>query len=819
MLSLGLLLALGTLTSTLAALSWRSAVATDQQRAFATTATSVADTLTMSLQRDADVIATVRTLVADNPTIGNAQFEQWFTTLGSARRYPGSFAFAFVQAVTPAQLPGFVATTSADPPAGIPHPHPFALNPPGTRARYCLMRLTAVELPAGAAAKVGALDAVAHQFLGYLDPDQDECMGSQAPLLARAEHTGNLTVGSFSSVLDEVIHSNPAERNAIQVLFGNLSPIELVEPVYAHPTAPGSHTTGPLLGWVGGIFDAQALLAPVLDVQRGMSFVLADRLPGGGTQVFSRVGHPVPGDSVATIALKAEGGWVVQLAAKPGGGVAPATQAWIVFLVGLLITALVLVLVDVLTRSRQVALALVEEKTGELRYLAMHDALTGLPNRTLVLERTDAALSRCRGSGDPVALLFVDLDGFKDVNDAHGHAVGDQLLRSVASRLSEAIDPSDTIGRLGGDEFVVLAGPEAARRPRLLADRLLATCALPFHSPTLPGTAMQITASIGIATDLSASAGELLADADIALYRAKATGKGVAVLFEPAMRSAVTHRIDLDNELRTALTEGQFSVVYQPIHTLATMDVLGLEALVRWRHPERGTVLPNQFIPALEASGLIVDVGLFVMSEACHQAARLRDLGYPLTMSVNLSARQLEHDTLVTDLDRARSAAGLDPRALVAEITETALMHDPERVARTLRELSMQGIRVAIDDFGTGYSSLAYLHRFPANVLKIDRSFVANLVESPETAALVHAIVQLGKALGLSVLAEGIEDRDQLRLLLIEGCHSGQGNLFSEPLEADVVVDYLRGRTVIDPTHPAGATTSPRSPTGATHGH
>ncbi len=820
LLLLCLLLAVGTLGSALVARSWRSAVATERQRAFATTATSVADTLTMSLQRDADVMATVRTLVADNPGIGNAAFGRWFATLGSATRYPGSFAFAYVQAVTPAQLPSFAATATADPPAGIAPAGGFSLDPPGVRSRYCLMRLTAVELPPGASAKVAAIGSLEHEFSGFLDPDVDECMGSQAPLLDRAAATGQLAVGSFSSVLAGVLRSDPAERHAIQVLFGNLSPIELVEPVYAATPSPvASGRRGPLLGWVGGVFDADALLAPVLGVQRGMSFVLADRVPGGATQVFSRVGHPAPGDSVVTLPLRAEGNWVVRLAGTEGGGLSPDTQAWIIFVAGLVITALVTLLVAVLTRSRRAALALVEEKTGELRHLALHDALTGLPNRTLVLERADDALTRNRRTGAPVALLFVDLDGFKDVNDAHGHGVGDQLLQAVADRLAGALAASDPSGRLGGDACVVLAGPESAADPGVLADRLLGACTDPFVIPSLPGTALVITASIGIAADPTATAGELLADADIALYRAKASGKAVAMRFEPHMRSAVTHRIALDAELRTALAEGQFTVVYQPAFALGSLDVVGLEALVRWEHPTRGTVLPDQFVPALEESGLIVDVGRVVLDQACHKAARLAGAGLPVAVSVNLSARQLEHTSLVADFERALAATGLDPGALVAEVTETALMHDPTQVASSLHALKDRGIRVAIDDFGTGYSSLAYLHRFPADVLKIDRSFVSALGDSQEAAALVHAIVQLGSALGLWVLAEGIEDEHQLALVRAEGCAFGQGNLFCRPLAAEDLVTYLGGQRVVDPTNRRPASDDGHPEVGIAHGH
>jgi diguanylate cyclase (GGDEF)-like protein/PAS domain S-box-containing protein len=429
-----------------------------------------------------------------------------------------------------------------------------------------------------------------------------------------------------------------------------------------------------------------------------------------------------------------------------------------------------------------------------LAHAALHDPLTGLPNRTLILDRAEQMLSRARRAHPyyPAAALFVDLDNFKDINDTLGHEAGDRFLQAVGQRLAGVLRASDTVGRLGGDEFVVLAeGLSVAAGPELVAQRIQDVLREPFRVEGWSGIPLMITASIGIACGDRASAQELLRDADIALYKAKAKGKSRCTLFEPAMQSAVLDRLSLEMDLRGALEAEQFFLVYQPVFDLDKVNICGVEALLRWQHPTRGVVAPDEFIPSLEESGLILEVGRWVLFQACRQAADWHRLGHRLIMSVNVSMRQLESDSFLEDLAEALSSNELDPGALVVEVTETTLMRDTEATIRRLHMLKKIGVLVAIDDFGTGYSSLAYLRQFPVDALKIDRSFVASMHDSAESTALVHTLVQLGRTLGLETLAEGIEEHWQLQNLQREHCERGQGFLFSRPLEPQAIEAFL----------------------------
>ena len=425
----------------------------------------------------------------------------------------------------------------------------------------------------------------------------------------------------------------------------------------------------------------------------------------------------------------------------------------------------------------------------QIRHQALHDALTGLPNRALVLDRVEQMVSRARRHFNTPSVLFIDLDGFKEINDTLGHSAGDHLLRAVAARLEAVLRRSETIGRLGGDEFVVLTeGDSNGPAPELVAERLLEVLREPFE---LVDTTVAVTASIGIAVGDRSSPGELLRDADIALYQAKASGKNRYIVFAPEMHTAVLDHRQLELDLRAALDLDEFFLVYQPICSLATRAVTGVEALLRWRHPVRGIVYPDFFIPLLEETGMIVDVGRWVLRTACAQAAIWRDHGYDLDISVNVSAKQLDHDSFVGDVRDALHDTGTGPRSLILEITESVAMRNAEDTAVRLAEFRTLGVRVAIDDFGTGYSSLAHLRRFPVDALKIDRSFIAGINESPETEALVHMLVQLGKTLAIETIAEGIEEYEQFSHLRREHCDSGQGFLIARPLDVAAVEPFL----------------------------
>jgi diguanylate cyclase (GGDEF)-like protein len=429
----------------------------------------------------------------------------------------------------------------------------------------------------------------------------------------------------------------------------------------------------------------------------------------------------------------------------------------------------------------------------ELSFLATHDALTGLPNRTLILDRVEQMLARSARSQTPVAALFVDLDNFKSINDTLGHGVGDELLRAVAARLDGVIRGADALGRLGGDEFVVISEElSLAVGPELIAERLLDALKQPFKLGADKETRVTVTASIGIAAGDHTSAEELLRNADIAMYRAKWDGKNRHVVFETDMQDTIQNRMELEMDLREALDNDEFFLAYQPTIDLSDMSPTGVEALIRWKHPVRGVVQPDDFIPLLEETGLIVEVGKWVLHEACAQGATWRAAGYPIGMAVNVSGRQLDTDQLIADIEGALDDSGFDPGALTIEITETTLMRNVEATARRLTAIKALGVRIAIDDFGTGYSSLAHLQRFPVDALKIDRSFISGLTHNEEGETLIHTLVQLGKALSIETFAEGIEQQQELSLLRDQDCDSGQGFLFARPLDVAATEAFLR---------------------------
>jgi diguanylate cyclase (GGDEF)-like protein len=429
----------------------------------------------------------------------------------------------------------------------------------------------------------------------------------------------------------------------------------------------------------------------------------------------------------------------------------------------------------------------------ELVFLATHDALTGMPNRTLILDRIEQMLTRARIKQEPVAVLFLDLDNFKAINDTLGHGVGDELLRAVARRLKGVTRETDALGRLGGDEFVVVADDlSLSAGPELIAERLLAAFDEPFSIGEAEDASVFVKASIGIATGWRSSPEEMLRNADIAMYRAKWSGKNRYLAFESGMQDEVRSRMEMEMDLQSALDDGQFFLVYQPTFDLESMTPTGVEALIRWRRPGHGILDPEEFVPLLEESGLIVEVGAWVVREACAQASRWWEAGHRLNMAVNVSARQLETDELVACVGEALETSGFEPGALTLEITETTLMRNADETAERLAALKGLGVRIAVDDFGTGYSSLSHLQRFPVDVLKIDRSFISQLADGCEGEILLHTLVQLGKALSIETTAEGIERPQELSLIKAEACDNGQGFLFTRPLSAQDADSFFR---------------------------
>jgi diguanylate cyclase (GGDEF)-like protein/PAS domain S-box-containing protein len=427
---------------------------------------------------------------------------------------------------------------------------------------------------------------------------------------------------------------------------------------------------------------------------------------------------------------------------------------------------------------------------AEVRHRALHDPLTGLPNRALALDRLEGALARRRRDGRAVAVLLADLDQFKLVNDSLGHAAGDDLLIALAPRLNDAVRPSDTVARLGGDEFLVVCEQlDGAHEAIRVAERVAQAINQPI---VLSAGEHFITASIGIAVAESADAlpEDLLRDADAAMYRAKERGRGRFELFDDVLRKRVLLRLRTENELRRGLEHGELRVVYQPVVEIESGEVTAVEALVRWQHPQRGLLDPVDFIPVAEDSGLIGALGDWVLATACRDGAtwqRRFPSAEPLLVCVNASARQLANAAFPARVAEAMSRHGLAPGSLALEITESVLMEEAHAPVTVLASLREYGLRLMLDDFGTGYSSLAYLKRFPLDVLKIDRSFIAGLGRDEEDSAIVAAIVQMARTLGLTVVAEGVERPEQLERLRELDCDRAQGRLIAEPMPADDV--------------------------------
>ncbi|GIE89326.1 putative bifunctional diguanylate cyclase/phosphodiesterase [Actinoplanes regularis] len=442
--------------------------------------------------------------------------------------------------------------------------------------------------------------------------------------------------------------------------------------------------------------------------------------------------------------------------------------------------------------AEHASLAITDARTLREMNHAFHDSLTGLANRSLFTTRMENALAATGSSG--VAALLVDLDRFKVVNDSLGHTTGDRLLTAVADRLRDCLRTEDTVARLGGDEFAVLLTDVAGVEPAvLMARRIVAALREPYD---LDGREVFASCSIGVAYAETGTtdASDLLVRADLAMFEAKKQGKDQFAIFEPVMRESFQKHLQMEADLRRAVLQHEFELRFQPIVRLSTKEISGLEALVRWQHPERGMIPPLEFIPLAEETGLIVPIGEWVLREACRQAAlwnTYREGQTPLTVSVNLSAVQLERTDLPQLVASALADSGLPARSLIIELTESLLVdHRPETLHR-LEEIKRLGVRLAIDDFGTGYSSLAYLRKFPVDIIKIDKSFVDDIGDLPAAAALTLGIIQLGQALQLSTVAEGIEHLEQLSELADGNCELGQGYYFAEPLTADAMHHLL----------------------------
>jgi diguanylate cyclase (GGDEF)-like protein len=745
----------GVAGAVLGARSVARADAEKSHRVFAQASSQIASTLRLAIAQENDLVVSAAVFELENPNASNADFKHWTGEQGAFERYPELSGIATIAFVPRSRLHAFEVRAQADP-AGPLGPHgTFAIIPPGVRPYYCFIR--------SAQARGGPSQTPAGVDYCASDPQLIESRGSGQ--------------GYDFAVSARALSKTPL--------------LAIETPLYRGGGVPATvaKRRAAFLGWTGIVVVPNVLLESALQGHPGIAVALHDT---SGSKILAfTAGHAGQGAQRTTIDL--HNGTTVQTYTVVGrAGVFANGNSRALLLSGVLFSVLLSLLVFVLATGRGRALRLVCDKTEELSFRAMHDALTGLPNRALVIDRAELMLARARRQHTPTATMFIDVDGFKHVNDTFGHAAGDQFLRVIAARLSGVVRETDTVGRLGGDEFVVLLeGETLFAGPELVAERLLAVLRQPFELEGSMGRLQSSSVSIGIAVGQRPTADELLRDADLAVYQAKQTGKDRYVIFEQGMRTASADRFALEADLSEALANDELYLLYQPIFDLQTQAVTGVEALIRWAHPERGVVAPDLFIPLAEDNAMIVPIGRWVVEEACQQAAAWHATGHPIGMSVNVSSRQLEHEEFIAEVHDALTDSGLAPEALTLEITETVLMRDAHAAASRLQALKALGVRIAIDDFGTGYSSLAYLRQFPVDALKIDRSFVSGISSSKQAGALMHTLVQLGKALGLETLGEGIEEHAQLEQLKHEECDTGQGFLFARPLDVEAVTRFL----------------------------
>jgi diguanylate cyclase (GGDEF)-like protein len=754
-----LILATGTVAALVGARSvWHSDVAEDRL-AFHLSSADIASTLQLAIQHEEDLVVDASAFVAGNPRATPARFDRWAETVRAMERYPELQNIGLIARVPGASLPKIEAALSRHPVeplgAGKGAPRlPFTVLPAGPpRVLYCF-----------------AVAGLARNLASYLPAGLDYCALEHT--LDAARLSGRASYAPFRAV--------------------GTTALGVQTPVYRSGVVPVTEAgrRRAFIGWLGERLQPKVLLTTALAGRDGTAVTF--RYRAAGVDIVFRQGA-APRRTIASL-TDLHNGWTVRTAAAaPPAGIVGDARALTLLVGGSLLSLLLGLLVYLLGTGRMRALTLVREKTAALSHLALHDGLTGLPNRALVLDRASQMLARtARQPGVTAGALFVDVDGFKRINDSLGHAAGDALLNVVAERLQATVRDHDTVGRLGGDEFVVLvesaASESAADR---LADRLVAAIRRPVE---LPGSRAKVTvtASIGVAVGQYSSPDALLRDADLALYAAKAAGRDRYSLFDSSMQDHAQGRRALEADLATALQEGQLYLLYQPIFDLAAERIEGVEALLRWRHPVRGIVGPDEFIPLAEESGLIVPIGRWVLEQAARQAAAWARAGRRIGVSVNVSAFQLGREDFAEDVRRTLEETALEPSSLLLEITETTMTRDIAAACRDLEQMKQLGVRIAIDDFGTGYASLAQLQRVPADILKVDRSFLASLDDDEQSVSLLQAIVGVGRSLSLKVLAEGIETAAQLDLVTEMGCELGQGYHLGRPTPAEVI-DALLG--------------------------
>jgi diguanylate cyclase (GGDEF)-like protein len=753
---------LGALGSIVAANSVSNSEESHNAKDFSTSSSQIAATLRLTIQHEKDLVASTESLLLGNPNATEGQFKTWANDLRVLKQYPGLTGLEVINYVTTAQVGAYLERASKRV-KDVPTVELLGLRP-----FYCFSPL--------AIAKRGKRDA---------PYSVDFCDGP----------TTSFITGPRSSGESEIMPYQYLGRETIE--FGT--------PIYRGGVVPSTVAAREhkFVEIIALNLVPNVILRAALVGHQGFAIALSYHGPSS-TLVFHQGAIP---RNAQTSSIDVEDGWTVRtFAVTAPSGLLGDGSASIVLFGGVALSLLLGSVIFLLGTGRSRSMLLVGERTEQLQHQALHDILTGLPNRALIADRIEQLLERNRRHETHGAALYIDLDDFKNVNDSLGHGVGDNLLIAVAQQMKSALRGADTIGRMGGDEFVVLVdGGHDEAGPDHVAQRLLDVMRQPLFVEGATGP-LTVHVSVGVAVGDRSSAGELLRDADVALYQAKAMGKNQYVVFDDEMRDDIGRRIALEFDLRSALTERQFYLAYQPIYNLEDLAIVGVEALLRWRHPIQGIVQPNEFIPILEKTGAIREVGAWVLNEACSQMVKWHELGTALDVSVNVSARQLDDDLFVSQVRGALHTSGLEATSLIIEMTETALMQDIDSSVVRLEEIRALGVRIAIDDFGTGYSSLSHLRQIPVDSLKIDQSFTASLTTSDESKALVKTFIQLGKDLGLETVAEGVETMGQVELLRENRVGHVQGYLFSRPLDPESfeiqLLEQLRPLASIPPTRP-----------------
>ena len=738
----------GTLAALLGARAVARSDADHARLAFHLASAEIAASLKQTIQHEEDLVVAAAAFVRSNPRASDADLAGWTESVFAMRRYPELQNIGFVALVPAHHLRAFEARL------GAARRAPQIL-PAGTRPYYCL-----------------AVAGVARSRATRVPPGIDYC--ALAPRLILARDLGRAAYAPFAQ--------------------GGVTALAVETPVYRVRAVPKTTAgrRGALVGWLGELLTPSVVLASALKSQ---SLAVSLRYDSPSSHVAFTRGRPPAGAQSTTIDLAAgrealgdrQEGWTLRTFGQPAQGSVFANRNSLAALIGgSLLSVMVGLLMLLLSTGRMRALRELSRRNRELSHQALHDTLTGLPNRALVLDRAEQLLARAARQPTMLAgVLFIDIDDFKAVNDSLGHAAGDQLLSTVAQRLREAVREHDTVGRLGGDEFVILSELRPGEPTlELLADRLTGILRKPVPLPDGTRT-VSVTASIGVAVGRYASPDALLRDADLALYTAKASGKDRHVLYDARTHEA-QGRPGLEADLSAAIHTEQLFLLYQPIYALPSRELLGVEALIRWRHPQRGIIAPDEFIPLAEESGMIVAIGRWVLDEACRQAAGWAAGGLRVGVAVNVSAHQVGQHGFTADVRRALQESQIETSCLTLEITETAIMRNASAAREQLEQVKALGVRIAIDDFGTGYASLSSLQSLPVDILKIDRSFMPALSagwgrELHRASELLHAIFGVGQALSLSVVAEGIEDQAQLHALEGMGCEIGQGYLLGRP--------------------------------------